>query len=471
MIRGIRDSHDRVSTGHVEADAILDGGFPRNSINVIMGSPGTGKTVLAQQLLFHNAGAGRPVAYLSTLSEPLSKALAHLQQFDFYDEESLLDSMLYEDIGRQILEKGASYLVEHVAELIRSHGPGLIVVDSFRSIHDLTASDEDARRISYRLGALLSAYDVTAFLVGEYQDADVASCPEFAVADGIIQLERRASDRADQRYLRVLKLRGSSYAEGAHAFRITRAGLEVYPRLVTPPIPTVFRPKRERIPTGVPGLDPVIGGGLWRGSTTLVEGGSGAGKTTLGLQFALEGVRAEEPSLFLNFQEGPPQLAQTIQSLSRGLERPAERGLFLQYETPVELRIDALIVTMSSTVRERGIRRVVIDGLAELRWSAASEERFHDFVYALSQHLRSSDVTAVFTMETPLDVLPGEDRRPSRVSALCDVLVKLESQQEANGAGRRISVLKMRGSDHALGPRPFTITREGIHIEGGDANA
>ena len=455
---------DRIGTGSQGADAILHGGFPAQSVHVIMGGPGTGKTVLLQQLLFHNAGGKRPLAYLSTVSEPLAKVLTFLQRFDYYAEDTLLESIIYEDVGRTILTGGPEHLVECVGELIRRRGPRILVIDSFKAVHDLTTSTEQVRRICYQLGALLAAYDITTFLVGEYTQAEVAAWPEFAVADGILQLERRGSEKADERYMRVLKLRGSAYAEGLHAFEITSRGLEVYPRLVPPATPSDFRPAPERVSTGVEGLDALTGGGLWRGTTTLVVGSSGTGKTMLGLAFALEGVRAEEPALVLNLQESPAQLAQTIRDLGVDYEECRRRGLLLQYESPVELRIDALVVRLSRAIQEHAVRRVVIDGLAELGWAATSEQRFHDYVYALTQHFRARGVTAILTVEAPpLGHLDGP-RQQSRVSCLCDGLITLENVAGTERAGRWVRVVKMRGSDHRLSARPFIITDEGIRV-------
>ena len=458
----------RVSTGNAEADRVLAGGFPAHSINIIMGAPGTGKTILAQQMLFHNAGGDRPVVYLTTLSEPLSKVLAFLQGFDFYDESTLLDSVLYEDVGQPLLERGPDFIVERVAELIRDVRPRLLVIDSFKAIHDLADSANEMRQVSYRLGATLSAYDVTTFLIGEYGDEDFAERPEFALADGVVQLERRGSDRAEERYLRVLKLRGSGYMEGQHAFRASERGIQVFPRLVTPKVPSDYAPQVEKLATGVTGLDELTGGGLWRGSTTLVQGSTGTGKTTIGLGFVTDGVRRGEPSLFLNLQEHPLQLAESIRRLGGDFDELRAGGLHLQYVSPVELTIDSLVVDMFRIIREHGIRRLVIDGLTEIRWSTDRTERFHDYVYAMTQHFRVSNVTALLTMEAPPAGADG--RHYTRVSALCDALIALRHPGETGLPYRSIQVVKMRAAAHPLDSRPFEIDSSGLRILPGDGS-
>src|SRR5262249_27586580 len=155
----------------------------------------------------------------------------------------------------------------------------------------------------------------------------------------------------DERFLRILKLRGSAYREGQHAFRITRAGLELYPRLVAPRIPEHYKALAERLPTGVPGLDALMGDGVFAGSTTLVVGMTGTGKTTLGLQFALEGVRKREQVMYVNFQENPAQLNRAIASLGVDPAEAQQHGLTLLYASPVELQIDSIVVKIFEVIR------------------------------------------------------------------------------------------------------------------------
>jgi circadian clock protein KaiC len=465
MSEADRTELKRIETGHAEADVVLHGGFPASSTNIIMGQPGTGKTILAQQILFHNAGPDRPAVYLATLSEPLSKVLTYLQQFDFYDESRMLDSVLYQDIGEEILERGAEYMVEHVESLIREQRPGLLVIDSFKAVHDLSRSTGERRRLSARLGSLLSAYDITAFLVGEYVPDDVSLYPEFAVADGVVELARRGSDKRDERYLRVRKLRGSGYSEGLHAFEITPRGLRVYPRLVTPRSPPPYEPDGDRASTGVDGLDEIMEGGLLRSTTGLVLGAAGTGKTTLGLAFVLRGVESGEPSLFLNFQENPTQLAATIRRRGLDLDDYIGNGLHLRYVSPVELRIDSLVGELFDTVETHGIRRVVIDALGDLQLAAISVERFHDYLYSMTQLLAARRVTTLLTLEARhAPSYYGEGVRESRLSTLCDTLIALENDQRSDPPVRRLRVIKSRGSGHSLEPQPFVITPSGLKV-------
>ena len=461
------DGTERMSTGNPEADHVLGGGFPADSINIVMGHPGSGKTIFAEQLIFHNADDDRPILYLTTLSEPLAKVVRYLQGFRFFDEEKLGTQVVYEDIGPQLAKDGASALIPLLNEHIKTLSPKIIVIDSFKAVHDLAPTVAERRRMVYEMTALLTAYGTTAFLLGEYTEDDILEYPEFAVADGIVELSRRRLGNRDERYFRVYKLRGSRYLEGAHAFRITDSGLDIYPRLVSPRMPEGYEPASERISTGVVGLDAMLDGGLWRGTTTLLAGPSGAGKTTIGLQFALEGARQGEPTLYMSFQENPTQLMRTIRGLGVDLEDLQKRGLDLVYASPVELQIDSIIVDMFRRIEQRGVRRLVLDAIGDLASAATDAQRLHDYLYALVQHLAVRTITSVLNVEIVGNSLSAGGLQ-NAMSYLSDNVLLLTVDGEER-TRRTLRVLKTRGSAHDTIVREVEITSRGMNILDGIA--
>jgi len=455
----------RVSTGNREADLILQGGFPANSLNILMGEPGTGKTLFAEQLLFSNANGERPVLYLTTLSEPLSKMVTYLQRFQFYDEEKLGTSVQYDDLGASLAREGPDILLARLRESIETIGPKIIVIDSFKAIHDLSTSPVRMRRLVSDMAGLLSAYATTTFLVGEYRAQDVARYPEFAVADSIIEFARQKRSTTDERFLRVTKLRGSGYLEGLHGVHISGAGVEVYPRLVSPAIPADYQLQRERVKTGVIGLDAMLGGGLWRGSTSLLMGPTGSGKTMMALQFAIAGAAEGRPALYVNFQENPTQLARVIAGLDpKGKSQP---HLHLLYTSAVELQIDKIIVDMFRLIETHKIRRVVIDAVGDLAMAAGDPQRIHDYLYALVQRFASLGVTTLLVLE---DLYHGPSGPPfvsgefTRLSYMCDNLILLEIQRDQQ-LRRCISVYKTRASQHDDQVRSLTLSEQGARVE------
>lgn len=452
----------RLKTGSTELDLVLGGGFPANSINIIMGEPGSGKTILAERLIFANAVEDdRAILYLATLSEPLDKVVRYLQQFTFFDESRLGRPVLYDSIADALVEKGVRMLVPRLKEAITADKPKIIVIDSFKAVHDLGTSVPEMRRVLYEVAGMLTAYETTVFLLGEYTAADIAAYPEFAVADGIVELNRNMTSAKDERFLRVLKLRGSSYREGLHAFRISPDGLEVFPRLVSPASSPEYRPHPERAATGIEGLDRMLDGGFPRGRSTFLLGPSGSGKTTLSLQFVLEGIRRGDRCLYVNFEENPTQLAEQIHSLGTNPLEATRKGLEIVYRSPVELQIDSIITEIFEAVANRGVRRVVVDSVGDLLAAATDPRRLHDYLYALGQHFSVRDVVALFTYETT----PGNSRGDmlTRLSALADNIIRLDI--ELDGEVRRtLRVVKARGIEHELKKRTIGIAKSGVYV-------
>ncbi len=457
---------ERIETGSAEADTILSGGFPKNSINIIMGYPGTGKTILAEQLMFHNAGNDRPILYLTTLSEPVGKMLRYVQGFSFFDASKLGDQVIYEDIGPVITQDGISAFNQRVEDAITKQSPKIIVIDSFKALHDITDSVSEMRHLLYKFTSLVTAYDTTVFLVGEYTQKLSRVLPEFATADGIVELSRTSKGTRDERFMRVLKLRGSSYLEGSHSFKITRDGLEVYPRLVTPEVPKDFQYSKNRLTTGIEGLDELLDGGYLEGSTTLLAGPTGCGKTTFALQFLLDGVRQGVPGLYVNFEENPTQLERTINGLGCDLKKLKAAGLDLLYASPVELQMDSIIVEMFSRIDELGIKRIVIDAIGDLITTTTDGQRLHDYIYALTQHFTVKGVTSIVTFETlgGLTDFGTHTAGGGRFSYMSDNIILLKAAI-TDKIERSMLIMKERASSHDENANKIEITASGVRVK------
>jgi circadian clock protein KaiC len=452
----------RVRTGNPQLDSILHGGFPASSINIVAGAPGTGKTILAEQMVFANLPADRPVVYVTTLSEPLEKFITYLQELSFVDSTLIGSALVYEPIDPELLD-APEKLDEVLLDVLKRHRPQLLVIDSFKALADLMPSPRAWRQTLSRAAGVLGAYDVTTFLVGEYTPEALSNLPEFAVADGILELVREQTGTRDDRFLRVAKLRGSSFLDGYHAFRIGPGGLEVFPRLTTPAIPADYVPSEERVTSGVPGLDAMMEGGLLRGSSTLVLGPAGSGKSLLGLHFLREGTRLGEPGLLVALQENPRQIARTARRLGFQPDEilvPGKIDVF--YRSPVELQVDTIVTEMYRRLSSQGARRVVIDAVNDLERSARDPLRFRDYVYTLYQHFTAAEVTALLLMETPMAQETWSTREPN-ISYMSDSVVLLGMDLAAD-LRRTARVVKSRGTAHRGQEHLLEITARGLVI-------
>jgi circadian clock protein KaiC len=453
---------ERISTGNPQLDCILAGGLPANSINVLMGVPGSGKTILAGQLAFANATAERPVLYLSTLSEPLPKMITYLQTLSFADIDRIGKEVIYDSLS-ELLISNPDKLLDHLMELIKEHRPCVIVIDSFKALVDMI-QPELRRSMVFELANLLSAYATTSLWVGEYSNVTGMDLVEFAIADGIIELNRSQAGSRDDRFLRIAKLRGSSFLDGYHAFSISGDGLQVYPRLVSMAKEIYKTQAIERLRSGIAGLDDMIKTGWRRGTSTLVIGPSGSGKTMTGLHFLREGVIHGETGLLVNFQENPAQIRQSMISLgwdADSLLRPDRLGLI--YNSPVELQIDTIVRRVLEHIEQCNVKRVVLDALGDLERCARDTQRFTDYIYALIQDFSERGITTLLTMESEL-LSHGVAGSGNQVSYMSDNILLL-SMDLGDDLTRTIRIIKSRGSDHDGGRHILRITNQGILVE------
>jgi circadian clock protein KaiC len=441
-------------------DSILDGGLPSNGINLVMGLPGSGKTILAQQYAFHNATPERPAIYLSTVSEPLDKILRYGQTLSFFDEAAVGTAVFYENLGGDLNDKGLPGILDRISELLMERRPGMIVIDSFKALHPYAHRDEDFRRFLHELAGRLTAFPATSFWVGEYDVDESAGSAEFAVADAILWLSTERAGQREMRVLQVLKLRGSDFLSGKHAYRVSRDGLHVFPRLADPVDQGGYEMSDIRLSSGISILDEMLGRGYWPGASTLVAGPAGSGKTLMGLHFIFDGARNGEPGVIATLQENAAQLERIVNGFGWSLD---EQGVELMYRAPVDLYVDEWVHELLETVERTGARRILIDSLGDLRATSTDETRFREYIYSLLQRCTRQGITVMMTQE--VGELFGITRLSEfGISHVSDNVILLQFIRGDSRVKRGLTVMKTRASAHDPQIREFEITSDGFVV-------
>jgi circadian clock protein KaiC len=455
-------------------DEVLGGGIPELSFNLIAGGPGGGKTTMAHQIMFANATPERKAVYFSMIGEPPLKMLRYQQQYAFFDAAKVGDgSVRFIHLGQQALDGGMSKVLEAIQQEIENSAPGIVVVDSFRALVRSTVAagsggEQELTSFMQRLALVLTTYEATTFLIGEYADGEHDSAV-FTVADGLVWLYQAVDRNSVVRKLQVMKMRGQGQIPGLHTARITEAGYSVFPRLLKPAEVVADRPLEHRVSTGVKGLDEMLGGGIPSGYSVLIAGPSGSGKTVLSNQFIIEGAERGEKGIVAIFEKRPNDYLQTTPRGSEFEKLVREKKLEVIYLRPLDLSIDETLLELQNAVRRIGATRAVIDSLSglELALAPTFREDFRESLYRMMGALTGLGVTIMATVEvadsyTDLRFSP----EPQGIAFLTDAII-IQRYIEIEGQLRRaLAVVKVRSSQHSKSLREYEISSEGGIVVG-----
>ena len=465
MIDGhtLSSSH-RVSTGIPGLDTILQGGLRRGSIYLVMGPPGAGKTILCNQMCFHQAATGDRAVYVSLLAETHGHLLSHLRSLDFFTEDPIGTSMFYYSGYAALEEDGLEGLLKLLQAIMRDHRPALLVLDSMTATSILAKSEVALKRFIQQLQTWGEVYGCTTLLIKLAQPSTFDS--EHTMVDGIIELSDHNIGLRAVRQFQVRKFRGSAYLRGSHLFDITQAGLIIHPRTETVLNGSPAMALSDvRLTFGVPALDEMVGGGVFSGSTTALLGVPGSGKTLLSLAFLTEGARHGESGAYFSFGETPVELIASARRIGLPIELYVTNGTLNFFWRPAASHLlDELTAEILETVERQQVRRLVIDGLDGLRDTSIYPERFAPALAALVHRLRALGVTTVGSVEM-IDLFGPAIQVPLESAVgICDNIVFLRQVEHHSQLYRLISILKMRGSSHSRVVREFTITDGGIDV-------
>ena len=456
------DNTDRIATGVPGLDIVLSGGFLRRSSTILQGAPGCGKTVLANQIAFHQASQGMRVVYVTLLTETHAALFRHLRSLSFFNAAAVGERVVYLS-GFQALRESTSALLALLQHEILARRPALLVVDGLLSIQELHGSAA-LRQFLHELQTTTEAANCTCAMLSA--NADTPS-PEDAVVDFVLYLSEVHLGLRSVRELRVTKSRGSPHIHGQHSFLISADGIRVFPR-----IEALYRTPSRRIEETSSlatfehdPLDEMLGGGLRTASTTLVLGPTGTGKTLIGLSFLAAGMRRGEHAMHAGFYEAPPRIIASGNHIGLDLQRHVDSGLLhIDWQAPVEISLDLWGHRMLEAVSRHRPKRLFLDGFNALQDSAAYPGRIGAFLTAFLNELRALGVTTLMSAELHPIIGPGVDVPVAGVSPMVENTILLRYVEVRSHLFRLIAVLKVRGNSHQSAMREFRITSEGLQV-------
>jgi circadian clock protein KaiC len=452
----------RCTTGIAGLDDILAGGLPCHRLYLIEGRPGTGKTTIALEFLRDGVKRGERVLYI-TLSETLEElqevAASHGWNLEGIEvlELSAMEAQLSASAQNTLFHSSEVELTQTTQvflDTITRVRPSRLVFDSLSEFRLLAQSALRYRRQILALKQYFTGLNCTTLLLddsaGETADPQVQS-----LAHGVIELEQLPPDYgSDRRRLRVVKIRGSKYRGGYHDFTIATGGIAVFPRLVA--AEHVRDYKREDVPSGLPGLDEMLGGGLTRGTSTLFLGPAGSGKSTIGLKFLMQAAERGERALLYSFDETVGTVLARADALGFKLEHQIRKGMIEVHQIdPAERSAGQLAFEIRRAVEEGGVRVLMIDSLNGLLHSMEREHALTLQLHELLTFLNQQGVVALLTL-APHGML-GQMRVPIDVTYLADTVLALRFYEAEGAVHKAISVIKKRTGNHDATIREVTI--------------
>ena len=466
----IETAAGKAKSGIWGLDDILSGGFSRGHVFLVEGAPGTGKTTVALQFLLEGLRAGEKCLYV-TLSETERElrdgAASHgwsldegIEVFELLPPESLLDSEQQQSLlYSSDLELGET--TKQIFEAVERSRPDRVVLDSLSEIRLLAQSSLRYRRQILAIKHYFAKFNTTVLLLDDLT-ADIADKTVHSVAHGVLRLEELAPGYgAERRRARVIKYRGVKFRGGYHDATITAGGMNVFPRLVASEYRSNFT--RSKMSSGIPELDQLLGGGVESGSSTLVLGPAGTGKSLAAIVFVAAAVKRGEKAALFVFDEELGLLFSRMKGLGIDLETMQRSGkLFIEQVDAAELSPGEFAHLVRRRVDEDNIKTVVIDSLNGYQAAMPEENSLILHIHELLQYLNRRGAATFMTVAQ--HGLVGDMKAPVDVTYLADTVILLRYFEAQGSVRRAMSIIKKRTGAHESTIREYRIDDHGLTI-------
>ncbi len=445
-------------------DEITGGGLPRGRPTLVCGSAGAGKTLFSVEFLVRGIAMGEPGVFMA-FEETAAELAQNVASLGFDLDHLIATKKLVVDfvrVERAEIEETGEYDLEglfvRLGYAIDSIGAKRVVLDTIESLFSGLSNTTLLRAELRRLFRWLKDRGVTAVITAERGAGGLTRQGlEEYVSDCVILLDHRVTGQVSTRRLRVVKYRGSSHGTNEYPFLIDAAGFSVLP--ITS-LGLEHRASAERVSTGIERLDTMLGGGYFRGSTVLVSGTAGSGKTSVAAAFVQAACRRGERCLYFAFEESPQQLTRNMSSIGMVLGPWRKQGLLrLESSRPAVYGIETHLAFMHKTIRTFRPAAVLVDPITDFTESLADNKAM---LTRLIDFLKMEGITAVFTSLVSAEM--HVDQLEGGVSSLIDTSIVLRDLEREGRRYRALSVMKSRGMPHSRDIREFRITRRGIDI-------
>ncbi len=449
----------QVATGVNGLDTVLEGGFLRPSIVLIAGAAGTGKTTFVMQSLFNAAKNEEICMYVTALSEPIAMINNFMSRFSFYNISLLgKGNVKYVPIDIEIIHKGKEAIIKEMERNIETIKPDRIVIDPV-NVFAYGLDEGSQRQFYYDFFASMKGWNSLVLLTGEFTGDELVKSALSYLVDGVVYIGNEPFYEQNIRYLNVLKMRGQDFYGGKHSCRITKDGFVVYPRLHASARTSI---SNERVSTGVNGLDRMTGGGFIRGSSVLISGSSGTGKTTMGTQFIMDGLLKKEPGIIVSFEEDAEQILENSKMFGWNLKEFENKNL-LKIISPLESDVYELAIQIEETIGKIKARRLLLDGTGRLERMMPQYAQFPEYIGNIITILKNENITAIYTNESS-NLTGAIQLTGTGISPYMDTIILLRYLEIKSEMRKAISVLKMRGSNHDKEIREVVIGEKGVEI-------
>lgn len=455
-------------TGIAGFDEVTSGGLPQGRPSLVCGKAGCGKTLLAMQFLVNGIREYDEPGVFVSFEEPEKDLIANVASLGFDLREMIRQKKLEIDHVRVVREEIAEtgeYDLEglfiRLGHAIKNIGAKRVVLDTLESLMGGLSNPAILRAELRRLFQWLKDQDVTAIITGEQGEGESLTRHglEEYVSDCVILLDFRVQEQIATRRLRIVKYRGSSHGSNEYPFLIDESGITVLP--ITS-LGLQHEVSDERVGTGIEHLDTMLGGGYLTGSSILVTGTAGAGKSSMGAHMVDAACRRGERALYFAFEESPAQIKRNMRSIGLDLAKWEKRGL-LRFDAarPMAYGLEMHLVLMNKVLREFDPDVVVVDPISSLL-RAGSRDDAHNMVVRLVDYLKVKHITAMFTSLTG----GGESLEQTEiaVSSIVDTWLLLKTVELSGERNRAMYVLKSRGTAHSNQVREFLLTDEGVKL-------